>query len=59
VIVPAEGIMAIIATEQGLTRFKDAPVLDVFSVTWKYAMMLADLKAKTGLGTTRGGRTRS
>jgi Asp/Glu/hydantoin racemase len=56
VIIPAEGIIAIIVTEQGLTRFKDAPVIDVFSLTWRYAMMLADLKAKTGLGITRRGR---
>jgi allantoin racemase len=55
VIIPAEGIMAIIVTEQGLTRFRDTPVLDVFSATWKYAMMLADLKARTGLGITRRG----
>lgn len=56
VIIPAEGIIAIIVTEQGVTRFKDAPVMDVFSVTWRYAMMLADLKISTGLGMTRRGR---
>ncbi|MBO0709865.1 MAG: hypothetical protein J2P47_01150 [Acetobacteraceae bacterium] len=55
VIIPAEGIIAVILTEHGLTRFQDAPVIDVFGVTWSYAVMLANLRAKAGMGMTRRG----
>lgn len=55
VIIPAEGIIAIILTEGGLVRFQDAPVMDVFGVTWSYAAMFANLRAKAGLGVTRRG----
>ena len=55
VIIPAEGIIAVILTEAGFTRFQDAPVMDVFGVTWSYAVMLATLRAKANLGVTRRG----
>jgi allantoin racemase len=55
VIIPAEGIIAVILTEHGLTRFQDAPVMDVFGVTWSYAVMLANLRVKAGMEMTRRG----
>lgn len=55
VIIPAEGIIAVILSECGLTRFQDAPVMDVFGVTWSYALMLANLRATARLGMTRRG----
>ncbi len=55
VIIPAEGIIAVILTENGVTRFQDAPVMDVFGVTWSYAMMMAKLRVTAGLSVTRRG----
>jgi allantoin racemase len=55
VIIPAEGIIAVILTENGMTRYQDAPVMDVFGVTWGYAMMFAHLRQKAGMGITRRG----
>lgn len=56
VLIPAEGLIAALLTDRGITRFEDAPVLDVFGVTWSYACMLADLRESSGLGVTRRGR---
>jgi Asp/Glu/hydantoin racemase len=55
VIVPAEGILAVLLADRGITRFENAPVLDVFGVTWSYALMLANLRARAGLSITRRG----
>ncbi len=55
VLIPAEGIIAVILTEAGVTRIQDAPVMDVFGVTWSYAAMFANLRAKAGMGVTRRG----
>jgi allantoin racemase len=55
VIIPAEGIIAVILTEHGLTRFQDAPVMDVFGATWSSAVMLANLRIKAGMGMIRRG----
>ncbi|PZW43083.1 Asp/Glu/hydantoin racemase [Humitalea rosea] len=56
VLIPAEGIIAALLTDRGIFRFRDAPVMDVFGVTWSYACMLAELRASSGLGVTRRGR---
>jgi Asp/Glu/hydantoin racemase len=55
VIIPGEGILAVVLVENGLTRLQDAPVMDVFGVTWSYAMMLANLRVKSRMGMTRRG----
>ncbi len=56
VLIPAEGVIAALLTDRGITRHRDAPVMDVFGVTWSYACMLAELRASSGLGVTRRGR---
>lgn len=56
VLIPAEGIIAVLLAEQGVTRFRNATVMDVLSVTWSYACMLAKLRARAGLSVTRRGR---
>jgi allantoin racemase len=55
VLVPAEGIIAVILTQAGVTRFKDAPVIDVFGVTWSYAAMFVNLRKTAGMNVTRRG----
>ncbi len=55
VIVPAEGILAVMLADRGITRFENAPVLDVIGITWSYAAMLANLRARCGLEITRRG----
>ena len=55
VLVPAEGIIAVILTQAGVTRFKDAPVIDVFGVTWSYAAMFVNLRRTAGMNVTRRG----
>lgn len=55
VLVPAEGIIAVILTQAGITRYKDAPVIDVFGVTWSYAVMFANLRKTAGMRVTRRG----
>lgn len=56
VLVPAEGILSVLLADRGITRFENAPVIDVFGVTWSYALMLANLRRTIGLGTSRLGR---
>jgi Asp/Glu/hydantoin racemase len=56
VLIPAEGLIAALLTEHGIARFRDAPVVDVFGVTWAYALMLSELRATCGLAVTRRGR---
>jgi len=56
VIIPAEGILAVLLPECGVLRYENAPVVDVLSVTWSYACMLAKLKSKVGMSFTRRGR---
>jgi Asp/Glu/hydantoin racemase len=55
VLVPAEGIIAVILTQAGITRIGDAPVIDVFGVTWSYAAMFVNLRKTAGMGVTRRG----
>ncbi|MBS7701354.1 MULTISPECIES: aspartate/glutamate racemase family protein [unclassified Chelatococcus] len=49
VIVPAEGVLARLITGAGLSSVAGAPVLDVFAVAWRQAMMMADLWRTTDL----------
>ena len=56
VLIPAEGILAIILANEGVTWCKGAPVMDVFGVTWSYALMLARLRSCSGLKVSRRGR---
>jgi Asp/Glu/hydantoin racemase len=56
VLIPAEGLIAALLTDRGITQFQGAPVMDVFGVTWSYACMLADLRESSGLVMTRRGR---
>lgn len=55
VLVPAEGIIAVILTQAGITRIEGAPVIDVFGVSWSYAAMFANLRKTAGMGFTRRG----
>lgn len=57
VLIPAEGIIAALLTDRGIFRFRDAPVMDVFGVTWSYACMLAELRASSGLGSPAAAAT--
>jgi len=56
VIIPAEGIICALVTDLGVTRHRDAPVMDVFGTTWLYARMLAELQERSGQKVTRRGR---
>ena len=49
VIVPAEGVMASLLSANQIRQIDGAPVLDVFALTWRYAVMLARLRDQTGM----------
>lgn len=49
VIIPAEGVLARLLTQAGLTRIDEAPVVDVFAVAWTQALMQIRLWQTTGL----------
>ena len=49
VIIPAEGVLAGVLVRNGIKEIEGAAVLDVFGVTWHYALMLARLWSRTGL----------
>ena len=49
VIIPAEGVLAGVLVRHGVREIEGAAVLDVFAVTWHYALMLARLWSKAGL----------
>lgn len=53
VIIPVEGIITEFFYANGVTKVKDAPVLDTFGLTWKYAEFLVNLRHKTGLAVSR------
>jgi allantoin racemase len=53
VIIPVEGIITEFCYANGVTRVKDAPVLDTFGLAWKYAEFLVNLRNKTGLTVSR------
>ena len=48
-VIPAEGILATLLTDAGVTEIGGAPVMDVFAVTWRYAVMLVRLRESSGL----------
>lgn len=49
VVIPAEGVLARLLSEAGLTRIGEAPVLDVFATAWMQAVMLVGLWRTTNL----------
>lgn len=49
VIIPAEGVLAELLVRHGVRAIAGAPVMDVFAVTWAYALMQIRLWSKTGL----------
>jgi allantoin racemase len=49
VIIPAEGVLAELLMRHGVREIAGAPVMDVFAVTWTYALMQIRLWSKTGL----------
>jgi Asp/Glu/hydantoin racemase len=53
VIVPAEGVLAELLVRHGIHRVSGAQVVDVFAVTWAYALMQIRLWSKTPLRVSR------
>lgn len=49
VIIPAEGLLAELLVRHGVREIAGAPVMDVFAVTWAYALMEIRLWSRTGL----------
>jgi Asp/Glu/hydantoin racemase len=49
VIIPAEGVLAELLVRHGVRDIAGAPVMDVFAVTWAYALMEIRLWSKAGL----------
>jgi allantoin racemase len=49
VIIPAEGVLAELLVRHGIREIAGAPVMDVFAVTWAYALMQIRLWSRTGL----------
>ena len=48
-VIPAEGILATLMAEGCVTEISGAPVMDVFAVVWRYAVMLVRLRHSCGL----------
>lgn len=53
VIVPAEGVLALLIIQSGIQNLTVAPVVDVFAAAWSYALMLSNLWSRTGLRVER------
>lgn len=49
VIIPAEGVLAELLVRHGVHQIAGAPVMDVFAVTWAYALMQIRLWSKAQL----------
>jgi allantoin racemase len=49
VVIPAEGVLATLISANKMTAIAGAPVMDVFAVTWRYAVMLVRLRHSCGL----------
>lgn len=49
VIIPAEGVLAELLVRHGVRDIAGAPIMDVFAVTWAYALMEIRLWSKAGL----------
>jgi allantoin racemase len=49
VIIPAEGVLAELLVRHGVREIAGAPIMDVFAVSWAYALMQIRLWSKTGL----------
>jgi allantoin racemase len=55
VIIPAEGVLSTVVTASGLKAIGGAPVIDVFAVTWQYAVMMVRLRQDCKIGVSRVG----
>ena len=53
VIIPAEGVLSEFLYSNKVSKIDSVPVIDSFGVTWAYATMLVNLRAKTGLSVSR------
>jgi Asp/Glu/hydantoin racemase len=55
VIVPAEGVLSTVLTANSIVDIDGAPVLDVFAITWRHALMMTGLHRDFRLGASRVG----
>ena len=55
VIVPAEGVLSTVITANQIKVIGGAPVIDVFAVTWLYAVMMVRLHRDCQIGVSRVG----
>lgn len=55
VIIPAEGVLSTVITASQLKAIGGAPVIDVFAVTWRYAVMMVRLRQDCQLTVSRVG----
>jgi allantoin racemase len=53
VIIPGEGVLNEFAFSRGITSWDGVPILDGNAAVWHYAILMAGLKQKTGLGVGR------
>ena len=55
VIIPAEGVLSTVICDNRVQRIGGAPVIDVFAVTWRHAVMMVRLRQEGGLQVSRVG----
>jgi allantoin racemase len=55
VIIPAEGVLSTVISASQLKAIGGAPVIDVFAVTWRYAVMMVRLQRDCQLTVSRVG----
>ncbi|WP_144630220.1 aspartate/glutamate racemase family protein [Bordetella genomosp. 13] len=55
VIVPAEGVLSTVLTANAVAELDGAPVLDVFAITWRHAVMMTGLRRDLRLSVSRVG----
>ena len=55
VIIPAEGVLSTVITANHLKSIGGAPVIDVFAVTWRYAVMMVRLQRDCQIQVSRVG----
>ena len=55
VIIPAEGVLSTVICDNRVQRIGGAPVIDVFAVTWRHAVMMVRLRHDCGLQVSRVG----
>jgi allantoin racemase len=55
VIIPAEGVLSTVISDNRVVSIGGAPVIDVFAVTWRQAVMMVRLRTDCGLQVSRVG----